>query len=153
MDWEPWVHLVHVAGAIVWVGGGVMLSVLGHRARGRGDITVIGDFARTLSYAGLRLLTPAVIAVLVSGLALVLMSSDSDLTQPWILLALADFVVAFMIGAVYLSRSAIQMDRAANRTGDLAAARLALGRWLLGYGVVLLALAFALWDMIFKPGT
>jgi hypothetical protein len=38
-------------------------------------------------------------------------------------------------------------------TPDIAAARDALGRWMVGYVVVLAVLVFALWDMVFKPGT
>jgi uncharacterized membrane protein (DUF485 family) len=113
---------------------------------------VIGDFAETLSFVGLRLFTPAVIVVLVSGVALVQQSSEWNFTQLWVLLAIGAFLVAFLIGAIYLSRSAIQLDRAANHAADLEAARAALLHWLVGYGVVLAVLGFALGDMIFKPG-
>jgi uncharacterized membrane protein len=154
MTLEPWLHLAHVAGAILWVGGGVMLSVIGFRARRSGDLAVIREFARTLSYVGLRLLTPAVVVVLVSGVWLVLVSAEWSLTQVWVLLALGAFVVAFLVGAVFLSRSALQLERVVTQGQDqgLEPARDALGRWLVGYGVVLAILAFALWDMIFKPG-
>ena len=153
MTLELWLHLAHVAGAVVWVGGGVTLSLVGVRSRQSGDLAVIGEFARTLSYVGLRVFTPAVLVVLVSGVWLVLTSSEWNFTQPWVLLALGAFVVAFLIGAVYLSRSAIQLERAVTGTADLPAAREALGRWIVGYGVVLIVLVIALWDMIFKPGT
>jgi hypothetical protein len=92
------------------------------------------------------------VVVLVSGIWLVLQQSR-DFTQLWILLALGSFAAAFVIGAVYLSRSAILMERlAADAVADTQAARDALGRWMLGYAVVLAILVFALWDMIFKPG-
>jgi uncharacterized membrane protein len=152
MTLEPWLHLAHIASAIVWVGGGVMLSLFGARVRQSGDLAVIGEFARSLSYIGLRIFTPAVVVVLVSGVWLVLASSEWNFTQLWVLLALGGFVVAFLIGALYLSRAAIQLERAAIQIRDLQAAREALGRWIAGYAVVLTVLAFSLWDMIFKPG-
>jgi uncharacterized membrane protein len=152
MNPEPWIHFAHVAGASVWVGGGVMLSLVGLRARRSAIGEVVGEFARLLSYAGLRVFTPAVIVVLVSGVWLVLSSSEWNLGQAWVLLALGGFGVAFLIGAVFLSRSAIQLDRIMTGTGDLSAARAAIGRWLLGYGVVLVVLVLVVWDMIFKPG-
>jgi uncharacterized membrane protein len=151
MTLELWLHFAHVAGAILWVGGGATLSVVGARARQSGNLAVIGEFARMLSYIGLRVFTPAVVVVLVSGVWLVL-GSEWNFTQPWVLLALGAFVLAFLIGAVYLSRSAIQLERAAIQNADLLAARQGLRRWLVGYGVVLIILVFALWDMIFKPG-
>ena len=62
--------------------------------------------------------------------------------------------VAFLIGAVYLSRVGIQMERSAKAEIDDASmgARL-LNRWLAGYGIVLAMLLIAVWDMVFKPGT
>jgi uncharacterized membrane protein len=152
MDLEPWIHFAHVSGAIVWVGGGVMLSLVGLRVRSSADWAVFGEFARLLSYVGLRVFLPAVVVVLLSGLWLVLAGSEWNITQAWVLLALGSFAVAFLIGAVYLSRSAIELERQATAANDLAAARAAIGRWLAGYAVVLLILVFALWDMVFKPG-
>lgn len=153
MDWEPWIHFAHVTAAVVWVGGGVMLSLVAVRARRSEDLAVVREFARLLSYAGLRVFTPAVLVVLLSGLWLVLAGSEWNLTQLWILLALGAFAAAFLIGAVYLSRSAIHLEQVAATTPDLEAARAAIGRWLVGYGLVLAILVFALWDMVFKPGT
>lgn len=71
MDWGPWMHFVHVGAAMTWVGSGVMLSLIGLRARHTEDLPVVGAFAIHLSYAGLRVFTPAVVVVLPSGLWLV----------------------------------------------------------------------------------
>lgn len=153
MTLEPWLHLAHIVGGIIWVGGGIMLSVVGARARQSEDPRLIGEFARMLSYVGLRVFTPAVVAVLVSGVWLVLASSEWNFTQLWVLLALGAFVVAFLIGAIYLSRIAIELERLVTRTDlDPQAARDLLGRWIVGYRVVLVILLFAVWDMVFKPG-
>jgi len=152
MTLEPWLHFAHITGAVIWVGGGLMLAIIGGRVRRSGDIVLIREFARMLSYVGPRVLAPAVVVVLVSGIWLVVQQSR-DFSQLWILLALGAFAAAFVIGAVYLSRSAILMERvAAEATANTQAARDALGRWMLGYSVVLAILVFALWDMIFKPG-
>jgi uncharacterized membrane protein len=151
MEWEPWIHFAHVAAAIVWVGGGLTLSLIGLRVRRSEDLAVLGEFARTLRFLGLAVFTPAVLIVLLSGIWLVL-DFSGDFTKPWILLALAAFVLAFLIGVLYLSRSALRLERVV-RNGDVEAARDALGNWLSGYAVVLAILVFALWDMVFKPGT
>ena len=153
MALDSWLHLIHILGAVIWVGGGLMLSVIGARARQSEDPHTIGEFAQLLSYVGLRVLMPAVVAVIVSGVWLVLISSEWSLTQLWVLLALTAFVVAFLIGVIYLSRTALELERLASRAdASLQAARNALGRWILGYRVVLLILLFVLWDMVFKPG-
>ena len=150
MDWEPWVHFLHVASAIVWVGGGIMLTIVGIRARGSSNAERLADFGQLLPYAGLRVLPPAVILVLLTGLWLVLTGSEWNLGQLWVIIALVGFGGAFLIGVLYLSRTAGDLERAAST--DLEAARTAVGRWLAGYGVVLAILLVVVWDMVVKPG-
>ena len=150
---EPWIHSIHVLGAIIWVGGGVMLSLIGARARKSADARLIGEFAKTLSYVGLRVLTPAVVAVLLTGLWLVLTGSEWNFTQSWVRLGLSAFIIVFLIGALYLSRIAIQLDRLTAGTDlRLQEARALLGRWIVGYQIILVILIFAVWDMVYKPG-
>jgi hypothetical protein len=130
-----------------------MLSLIGIRARQSEDLHYIREFSRTLSYVGLRVLMPAVIAVLVFGIWMVLAFSVWQFTQLWILLALGAFALAFLIGAVYLSRIALALDKQTAGTDfDLETARNLLSRWIVGYQIVLLILLFAVWDMVFKPG-
>lgn len=148
-----WLKFAHILGAIIWIGGGVMLSLIGTRTRQSEDPHFIREFSQTLSYVGLRVLMPAVIAVLVFGVWMVLAFSAWQFTQLWILLALGAFALAFLIGAVYLSRIALAMDKLTAGTDfDLKAARDLLSRWIIGYQIVLLILLFAVWDMVFKPG-
>ncbi len=148
---DEWLHLLHVLGAMVWVGGGATLAVMGLRARSGADPYALGVFARTLAYVGLRILLPAVVVVLVTGVWMVLISSDFHFSQAWVRLALGLFALAFLVGAVYLSRVGIALERAASVPSPAAVA--ALDRWLVGYGVVLAVLVVAVWDMVFKPGT
>ena len=111
------------------------------------------DFARLLPFVGIRVLMPSVILVLLTGVGLVLADSEFRFSQLWVLLALALFAVAFLIGAVYLSRVALQLDRATVGQGQTGAgAAPLLNRWLVGYWVVLAVLLVAVWDMVFKPG-
>jgi uncharacterized membrane protein len=152
MDWEPWIHFLHVASAMVWVGGGIMLTVVGFRARRSSDTAALADFGQLLPYVGLRLLAPSVIVVLLTGLWLVLAGSEWNLGQIWVLIALAGFAGAFLVGVLYLSRTAGELERAASAS-DLTAARAAIGRWLAGYGMVLTVLLVVAWDMVVKPWT
>jgi hypothetical protein len=119
---------------MIWIDGGVMLSLIGIRTRQSEDPHNIREFSRTLSYVGLRVLMPAVIAVLVFGIWMVLASSAWQFLQLWILLALGAFAIAFLIGAVYLSRIALALDRLTPGTDfEFKAARDLLSRWIDGY--------------------
>jgi uncharacterized membrane protein len=153
MDLDSWLHFVHVLAATVWLGGGTTLSALGMRARSASDPRPIAEFARVLPYVGIRILMPSVVIVLVTGVWMVLAGSEFSLSQFWVLLGLGLFTIAFLIGAVYMSRIGIQLDRAAQQaTMDGARLRVLLDRWIAGYAVVLVVLIVAVWDMVFKPG-
>jgi uncharacterized membrane protein len=152
MDIEPWLLLTHIGAAMLWVGGGAALAIVGWRAGRSGDMVVIGHFARLLSFIGLRLFAPAVALVLLSGIWLVLQQSRA-FTDLWVLLALVALGAAFLVGAVYLSRMALRLERTTSEAdADPTAAQATLRGWVTGYAVVLAILAFAVWDMIFKPG-
>jgi uncharacterized membrane protein len=153
MSFGNWLHFVHVFAAVAWVGGGLTLFFIGIRARSSRRPAAIGEFAEFLPYVGLRVLMPAVIVVLVTGVWMVLSGAEWQFSRFWVLFALGLFALAFLIGAVYLSRVGIQMQRVASAAGaDTSAAARLVNRWLVGYGVVLTVLIVALWDMVFKPG-
>jgi uncharacterized membrane protein len=148
----PWLVFLHVLAAIAWIGGGLMLTLFALRARSSGDQRAAADFAAGLPWVALRGLTPAIATLLLTGVALVLTGAGWSFTQPWILAALALLVVAFLIGAVYLSRVGAALLRVAGEGAGSADVRAVLDRWLLGYGAVLLILVAVVWDMVFKPG-
>jgi len=147
MTLESWLHFFHLLGSMIWVGGTLVLSLVAGRVLSRQDPKEIREFAATLSFVGLRVQAPAVIALFVAGVWLVI-ARGGDFTPPWILIGLGAFAVAFVIGGGYLSRIAIQMARA----GDGVQAADLLGRWIIGVRVILIILLVAVLDMVFKPG-
>lgn len=150
MTLYDWLLFGHILGAMIWLGGGLMLILVGRRARASEDPGAIAAFARSLSYLGPRALAPGVAGVLVFGVWMVLAQSAWDFGQTWVLIAIGLFVVAFLIGAAYLSRLALALERVG--TDDPARARVLLDRWQLAYAIVLVLLVVAAWDMVFKPG-
>jgi len=148
-----WLLFVHILAAMVWLGGGLTLLIVGLRARASSRPEAIAEFAGAVPYVGLRVLMPSVVLLLVTGVWQVLASSAWKFTQLWVVIALLLFAIAFLIGAVYMSRVGIALARAgANAATNRASASAALNRWLAGYVVVLIVLLLAVWDMIFKPG-
>ncbi len=148
----PWLVFLHVLAAIAWIGGGLMLTRFALRARSSGDPRAAGECAGSLPWVALRGLTPAIAVLLLTGIAMVLTGAGWSFTQLWILAALALLVVAFLIGAIYMSRVGVALLRAANDGAGAAEVRAHLDRWLMGYGAVLLILVAVVWDMVFKPG-
>lgn len=145
MTLYAWLHFIHVLGAIAWLGGGLMITVTGLRARSQSDARVITEFAKSLPDLGPRVLLPGTVIVPVTGVWMVLISSGWKLTQLWVVLALGLFVLAFLIGVLQVGRIGVQLGKAANPAP-------VLNQWLFWYGVVLVVLVATVWDMVFKPG-
>lgn len=66
-------------------------------------------------------------------------------------LGLGLLAAAFLVGAIYQSRTALATTRAAAADDD-SEARRQLRHWLWGYGLIILLLVAAVWDMTTKPG-
>ncbi len=147
-----WLLFVHVLSAMVWLGGGLTLMLAGFRARSSARPEAVAEFAGTVPFVGLRVLMPSVIVLLVTGIWQVLASSAWSFSQLWVRLALGLFILAFLVGAVYLSRVGIGLARATADNRHASEGTALLNRWLVGYVVVLALLVVAVWDMIFKPG-
>ena len=146
-----WLLFLHVLAAMVWVGGGVMLAAIAARVLRDPDPAAAGRFTASLRSLGPLVLAPATVAVLGLGIGLVVDSDAWDFGQLWLQLGLALFVAAFLIGAVWQSRTALAATRAAERDNNDEARR-QLRRWSWGYRLIVLLLVAAAWDMTTKPG-
>jgi uncharacterized membrane protein len=145
-----WLMFLHVLAAMVWVGGLVALLVFANWVLRTGDQAAVARFVGSLRAVGPVMLMPAAVLVLVLGIWMVL-AGDWSFRQTWIWLALALLAAAVLVGAAFLSRSALAAERAV-RAGDHPLAVRQLRRWSQGMLLVLLLLVVATWDMIFKPG-
>jgi uncharacterized membrane protein len=146
-----WLLFAHVLAAMVWVGGLVMLVVVGMRTRGSGDPDSVARFVRSLRVLGPTVLAPSAVLLLVFGIWMVADSVAWDFGQTWVRVGLTLLIASVLVGAVYLSRTGIAAERAVG-AGDSQEAARQLGRWALGIGVILVLLVAATWDMVVKPG-
>src|SRR5439155_1257151 len=88
----------------------------------------VADFARTLVFAGPRVLGPANIGTVVFGVWLVVRSGAWNFSQTWVRIGASLFALAFIIGAAYLGRIGVQLQRAAEGSETVAAPRAATPR-------------------------
>ncbi len=146
-----WLLFGHVLGAMVWLGGLATLTLFGTQVRRSGDAAAVGRFVGSLRVIGPVLLTPAVVLVFVFGVWMVGDSAAWDLGQRWVRLALGLFVLAFVIGAAFQSRTAVLAQCAVDANDDREAVH-QLRRWSWGMLVILILLLLITWDMVFKPG-
>jgi uncharacterized membrane protein len=95
----------HVLMAIVWLGGGLALSVLGWRIALTSDGRAMAVFAKSVEWVGNRIFMPASLALLVLGF-LMIHDGDWSYSSLWIVIALAGFAVTFLTGMLFLGPQA-----------------------------------------------
>lgn len=105
MTWYQFLLFVHVAGAIVWVGGGFYVQMYGMIELRAGDPTAIARFARNAGRLGERLFTPTSIVVLLAGVGLMI-DGDWPWGRLWVDFALVAWVGSALLGAGYLGPTA-----------------------------------------------
>lgn len=153
------VLVLHILSAIVGLGGVFLANFYYQQARSRGGTEGLA-IVEAYRVVG-KVATFFMVAVLVLGIALVLMSDDAwSFGDTWIVLALAVYAVAMVVGGAILDpleQRALDLQRAIvtagpSAAGDEAAELVKLDRRMtylggLLNGAVLLILVF----MVFKP--
>ena len=105
MTWYEFLLFVHVAGAIVWIGGGFYVQMYGMIELRSGDPTAIARFAGNAGRLGERLFTPTSIVVVLAGIGLMI-DGDWPWGRLWVDFALVAFAGSFLLGAGYLGPTA-----------------------------------------------
>jgi uncharacterized membrane protein len=149
MTIEPWLLFLHVLGAVAWVGGGLTLILVGMATLRRADPADVTNFGQTMAYVGPRLFAPSVGLVLITGVWMILTSSNWDFGQLWVLIGIGCLLASFAIGAAYIARIGIALGKPMT---DATQAATLLRRWISAYLVVVAILVIAIWDMTVKPG-
>ena len=96
-SWYLTFKAVHVIFAVVWIGGGLLLTILGVIAERRDDPVELATIARQASMVGEKLFTPASIIVLLAGIAM-MMNIDWGWNHFWIVFGLLGFASTFVLG-------------------------------------------------------
>jgi uncharacterized membrane protein len=133
------------------VGGALSVSLLAARVLRGGDPATITQFIGSLQFIGPLVFAPAIAGVLAFGIWMVEDSSAWNFSQTWLIVALALFAAAVLVGAVFQSRSAIGAKRAAE-AGNAERAKRLVRRWIWGMRLIFLILLVVAWDMSIKPG-
>jgi len=91
---------IHVLAAVIWVGGGIAMHILGRRTLKRGNNEEILAFSQEINVVGLRLYAPVSLILLVVGILLV-NEVGYEFDQLWISLGLLGWIVSFVVGVGY----------------------------------------------------
>ncbi|WFP64420.1 DUF2269 family protein [Mesorhizobium sp. WSM4904] len=149
MDWYSIVKFLHVVSAILWVGGGFVLFLLGMLAERAGNTEDKLQAMRASGELGGRFFAPMSMLTLIFGLVMCgFWVGFSDL---WIIIGLAGYATTFSIGMLVFKPTGERMGAMVAREG-VTPAVLAIGQRMMSwarfdYAVMLVIIA----DMVLKP--
>jgi uncharacterized membrane protein len=102
---------VHIIAVAVWVGGSIMLGLISARIQRTGDAEYRARFAKSAGIVGPVIGVSAAL-VLASGIWMVLDSDAIELSQTWVWLGLALFILSGLVGAAYFAPASDRIIRA-----------------------------------------
>ncbi len=141
----------HVLMAIVWLGGGLALTVLGWRITLTNDGRAMAAFAKNVEWVGNRIFLPASLALLVLGF-LMIHDGGWSYSSLWIVIALCGFAVTFLTGLLFLGPQAGKIGKLIDAEGvDSPAVKAQIRRVLFVSRVDLITLYAIAGNMLVKP--
>lgn len=143
---------IHILAAVLWVGGGATLQVMGRIARRSGDRERMNQFSKDAAYIGPRLYAPLSIILLLVGFPLV-DKAGYELSDTFISIAFAGWIVSFLIGILYYARADRKREAIVASEGVGSDAFLASYAQVARVNVIeLTILVLVVLDMAIKPG-
>jgi len=146
-----WLMTAHVLAAVMWVGGAVMLTLLGLMTIGLGDPVRLAQFAKQVAFLGGRYFPPLSLMVVGFGFGMI-EKAGTGYSATWIQIGIAGWAASFVIGAGYLGprakRLATLLDE---RAADDQEVQSLIERILLVARFDALLLLFVVLDMTAKP--
>jgi uncharacterized membrane protein len=118
--WYFLFKLVHVTGAVIWVGGGTTLTILAMRAERSSDPLEMATIARQAAFVGERVFAPVGLLVFLMGIAMVI-NLHWGWGTTWIVIGLIGYVITFLTGLLVLGPQAKRVGQLIETAGAEAA--------------------------------
>jgi uncharacterized membrane protein len=108
MDWYVFFKFLHVASAVIWVGGALIMVILGARAdRARDDAEIV-HIVRLVAWSAERIYVPSSVATLVFGLIAAFLGNLWG--SLWVILGLIGVASTIALGVVVLTPRAKRVE-------------------------------------------
>jgi uncharacterized membrane protein len=105
-----WFKTVHVLAVVMWVGGGVMLTLLALMTIALRDPVRLAQFAKQAAFLGGTYFPPLSLMVIGFGFGLV-EKGDWGYDPTWIQIGIAGWAASFLLGAGYLGPHAKKLAK------------------------------------------
>jgi uncharacterized membrane protein len=141
---------IHVIGAVIWLGGGVSMNMIGVRLI-RTDQNLLRPMLKTFDWVVNRTILPASLLVLISGIAMVL-EGGYRFEDIFVTIGIIGAVATIIIGAGVLSPRMRKQEALWDEHGDDSEiAAQALSRTMMIARIDLVMLFVIIGVMVFKP--
>lgn len=142
---------LHVAAAVVWIGGGTWSYLLVRRLQAAGP-GALGPVQAQVSWFGKAVLTPVSVLALFTGMYLVLFGSF-DPKEAWIAVGVAGILASIVVGMGVISPTGTKLGRLVAEHGPTHEAVPGLQRRVRAASVFnLVVLWLVLFAMVVRPG-
>jgi uncharacterized membrane protein len=149
--WYAVFKFIHVAFAVIWIGGGALLTILALVAERKTDPMEVVLVARQAALVGEKLFAPAGLVVFLMGVAMML-NTNWGWGKFWIVAGLIGYAVTFVTGVAVLAPLAKKIKVSAEENGPTDPVTMALiSRILLIARVDVSVLFLVVADMVMKP--
>jgi uncharacterized membrane protein len=142
---------IHVTFAVIWIGGGALLTILGVMAERRNDPVELAAIARQTAMVSRKLFSPAAIVVLLAGIGMMI-NGSLDWNQFWVSFGLLGFLSSLVVGIAFLapqSRKVAALIETEGVSSSAAQAGIAKILVIARYDIAVLLLV--VFDMVLKP--
>jgi uncharacterized membrane protein len=149
--WYSAFKAVHVIAAMIWIGGGALLMILGIVAERRPDPVELATVARQAAMVGEKLFAPAGIVVVAMGVAM-MVNTNWGWGKFWVIAGLVGYAITFVTGVGVLSPmtkkiAALTEEKGPNHPETAAAITRVLQLVRIDVAMLLLVVV----DMVVKP--
>jgi uncharacterized membrane protein len=142
---------IHVTFAVIWVGGGTLLAILGLMAERQRDPVALANIARQAALVGQRVFSPAAVVVLVMGIAM-MTNGSLDWNQFWVSFGLLGFLSSLVVGIGFLAPQSRRVSTLIESDGvESAAAQAGIAKILVLARYDMAVLLLVVFDMVLKP--
>jgi len=149
--WYALFRVTHVVMAVFWVGGGVLLTILGLRAERMDDPREMATLAGQAAFVGERFFAPAGLVVFLMGIAMMI-NTDWGWGKFWVVVGLIGYASTFVTGVGVLAPLAKNVRQLMESQGpESPDTQAAIRRILLIARVDVTVLLLVVADMVTKP--
>src|SRR5262249_31594314 len=147
-----WLLSFHIFLAVVWVGGGITLTILAFFAVKSSLPGRKAEFAREAGWVGQRIFMPSAVLPLLPPLSLI-HAGSWKMSRAWLSCGRLGWSASFLLGVLVLTPRAKALDSAIQKDGpDAPSVAIAIDRLLLVARIDLVILTVVVFDMVLKPG-